>query len=73
MTKQRYKKKNGWGNLKNIEWDIICGFCKLVQLLLFVTIDMMIGRHFFFDTKLWLWLTGYFSSFIANNDASLAF
>ena len=59
MTKQRYKKKNGWTNLKKIEWDINCGFSKLVQLLLFVTIDMMLGRHFF-DTKL--------SSFIANND-----
>ena len=46
MTKQRYKKTNGWTNLK-IEWHINCGFCKLVQLLLFVTIDMMLGRHFF--------------------------
>ena len=48
MTKQRYKKKNGWTNLKKIEWDISCGFCNLVQLLLFVTIDMTLGRHFFF-------------------------
>ena len=46
MTKQRYKKKNRWTNLKKIEWDINFGFCKLVQLLLFVTIDMMLGRHF---------------------------
>ena len=50
MTKQRYKKKNRLTNLK-IEWDTNCGFCKLVQLLLFLTIDMMRGRHFF-DAKL---------------------
>ena len=46
MTKQHYKKKNRWTNLK-IEWDTNCGLCKLVQLLLFVTTDMMLGRHFF--------------------------
>ena len=50
MTKQRHKKKNRRTNLK-IEWDTNCGFCKLVQLLLFVTIDMMLGRHFFFLTQ----------------------
>ena len=55
MTKQRYKKKNRRTNLK-IEWDTNCGFCKLVQLLLFVTI-------------LILSLTGNFWSFIANDDA----
>ena len=55
MTKQHYKKKNRWTNLK-IEWDTNCGFCKLVQLLLFVTI-------------LILSLTGNFWSFVANDDA----
>ena len=46
MTKQRHKKKNRRTNLK-IEWDTNCGRCKLVQLLLFVTTGMMLGRHFF--------------------------
>ena len=31
--------------------DTNCDLCKLVQLLLFVTTDMMLGRHFFFDAR----------------------